>query len=136
MKDVNRQINISQRHEMPLQNILFCHIFYVWGIDFMDPFPKSCPCEFILVVVDNVSKQVEAIATVTNDAKVVIQFLEKNIFTRFGTPRAIISDGGKHFINRKFKALLGKYSVSHKVSTPYHAKTSGQGPLLKRLLVQ
>ena len=30
----------------------------------------------------------------TNDHKVVVKFLQDNIFTRFGTPRAIISDGG------------------------------------------
>ncbi|XP_073057326.1 uncharacterized protein [Primulina eburnea] len=34
----------------------------------------------------------EAIATNTNDARVVAKFVHKNIFTRFGTPRAIISD--------------------------------------------
>ena len=41
---------------------------------------------YILLVVDYVSKWVEAIAAATNDAKVVLKFLHKNIFTRFGTP--------------------------------------------------
>lgn len=35
----------------------------------------------------------------TKDAKVVIKFLNKNIFTRFGTPRAIIRDEGSYFYN-------------------------------------
>ncbi|XP_059434307.1 uncharacterized protein LOC132167368, partial [Corylus avellana] len=74
--------------------------------------------------VDYVSKWVEAIATKTNDHKVVVKFLQANIFSRFGTPRAIISDGGRHFCNRFFKALLLKYSVTHKVATPYHPQTS------------
>ncbi|XP_073017914.1 uncharacterized protein [Primulina eburnea] len=39
--------------------------------------------------------KVEAIATNTNDARFVAKFVHKNIFTRFGTPRAIISDEGK-----------------------------------------
>ena len=95
--------NISRKHEMPMNYILVCDIFNVWGIDFMGPFPKSYGNEYILVVVDYVSKWVEAVALPTNDARVVIKFLKKNIFTRFGTPRALISDGGKHFCNNQIE---------------------------------
>ncbi|CAL9010907.1 unnamed protein product, partial [Prunus brigantina] len=84
------------------------------------------------IAVDYVSKWVEAIAAVTNDAKVVIGFLKGNIFTRFGTPRAIISDGGSHFVNQAFAALLKKYGITHKVATPYHPQTSGQVEISNR----
>ena len=77
----------------------------------MGPFPTSFRYEYILVGVDYVSKWVEAMATKTNDHKVVVKFVQANIFSRFGTPRAIISDRGKHFCNRFLKALLLKYSV-------------------------
>ena len=49
-------------------------------------------CQYILVAVDYVSKWVEVVALSSNDAKVVEKFLRKNIFTQFGTPRAIISE--------------------------------------------
>jgi hypothetical protein len=117
---------MSQRDMMPLNPILIVEIFDVWGIDFMGPFPPSFGYEYILVGVDYVSKWVEAVATKTNDHKVVMKFIQANIFSRFGTPRAIISDGGKHFCNRFLKTLLLKYSVTHKVATPYHPQTSGQ----------
>ncbi|XP_040369365.1 uncharacterized protein LOC121051257, partial [Rosa chinensis] len=74
--------------------------------------------------VDYVSKWVEAKATRTNDSKVVAGFLKTNIFSRFGVPRVLISDGGSHFCNRTIEALLKKYGVTHKVSTPYHPQTS------------
>ncbi|XP_073133612.1 uncharacterized protein [Henckelia pumila] len=61
--------NISRRHEMPLNNILVCEVFYVWGIDFMGPFPVSEGNKYILVAVDYVSKWVEALACRTNDSK-------------------------------------------------------------------
>ncbi|XP_070002151.1 uncharacterized protein [Nicotiana sylvestris] len=80
----------------------------------------------VLESVDYVSKWVEAVALPTNDAKGVTCFLNKNIFTRFSTPRAIISDGGTHFYNRVFARLLEKYGVHHKVTTPYHSQSSGQ----------
>jgi hypothetical protein len=65
----------------------------------MGPFPNSYGYLFILVAVDYVSKWVEAIAFKTNDHRVVLKFLKENVFARFGTPHAIISDGGKHFCN-------------------------------------
>nr|XP_016437184.1 PREDICTED: uncharacterized protein LOC107763226 [Nicotiana tabacum] len=100
--------NISKRDEVPLNSILVCGIFDVWGIDFMGQFPMSHSHEYILVAIDYVSKWVEAIPTRTNDARVVCEFLRKNIFTHFGTPRAIISDNGSHFVNKQFAALLSK----------------------------
>nr|GEW34136.1 hypothetical protein [Tanacetum cinerariifolium] len=44
--------------------------------------------------VDYLSKWVEAKALPTNDARVVVKFL-KSLFSRFGTPKAIISDRDK-----------------------------------------
>ncbi|XP_024965866.1 uncharacterized protein LOC112506070 [Cynara cardunculus var. scolymus] len=75
---------------------------------FMGPFPPSNNCQYILVVVDYVSKWVEAMTCMSNDAKVVVKFLRKQIFTRFGTPRALISDEGTHFVNNLLKGVLEK----------------------------
>ncbi|KAJ9544780.1 hypothetical protein OSB04_024487 [Centaurea solstitialis] len=67
--------NISARNEMPLNNILEVELFDVWGIDFMGPFPNSNNNNYILVVVDYVSKCVEAVACHSNDANTVVKFL-------------------------------------------------------------
>jgi transposase InsO family protein len=109
---------------MPLDPILIVEIFDVWGIDFMGPFLNSFGFLYILVAVDYVSKWVEA-ACKTNDHRVVVK-LKDTIFTRFGMPRAIISDGGTDFCNWIFEQLMKKYSIKHKVATPYHPLTSGQ----------
>ncbi|GKG04796.1 reverse transcriptase domain-containing protein, partial [Tanacetum coccineum] len=71
----------------PIQNV---EIFDVWGIDFMSPFPSSRGSRYILMAVDNVSKWFKAKALPTNEARVVCKFL-KQLFSRFGTPGAIIS---------------------------------------------
>nr|GEZ00942.1 reverse transcriptase domain-containing protein [Tanacetum cinerariifolium] len=84
---------ISQKDEMPQNSIQVCEIFDVWGIDFMGPFPSSKGNKYILVTVDYLSKWVEAKALPTNDTRVVVKFL-KSLFSRFGTPKAIISDRG------------------------------------------
>ena len=67
-----------------------------------------------------------------NEGRSVVQFLKRYVFARFGTPRAIISDGGSHFCNRAFETLLTKYGVRHKVSTPYHPQANGQVELSNR----
>ena len=95
--------------------ILIVELFDVWGIDFMGPFPMSFGNSYILMGVDYVLKWVEAIPCKQNDHRVVLKF-----FSRFGVPKAIISDGGAHFCNKPFEALLSKYGVKHKVVTPYH----------------
>ncbi|KAJ9536803.1 hypothetical protein OSB04_un000027 [Centaurea solstitialis] len=104
----------------------------VWGIDFMGPFPISNNCSYILVAVDYVSKWVEAMACHSNDAKTVVKFLQKHIFTRFGTPRALISDEGTHFINNLLEEVLEKYDIKHRVATAYHPQTNGLAELSNR----
>ena len=92
----------------------------------MGPFPNSFGFLYILVSVDYVSKWVEVVACKTNDHRVVVKFLKDTIFSRFGMPRAIISDGGEHFCSRIFEQLMKKYFITHKVATPYQPQTSGQ----------
>ena len=121
-----RQGNISKRNKMPQNFILEIEVFDCRGIDFMGPFPPSYKNEYILVAVDYVSKWVEAIASPTNDARVVTKMFKTIIFSRFGVPKVVISDGGTHFINKVFQGLLKKKSVTHKVATTYHPQTSGQ----------
>ncbi|XP_075096110.1 uncharacterized protein LOC107776393 [Nicotiana tabacum] len=127
---------ITKKHEMPLQNILVVELFDVWGIDFMGPFTYSNGHRYIMVGVDYVSKWVEATALPSNDAKVVVSFVKKHIFTRFGTPRVLISDGGMHFCNKLLNNVLAKYGVKHKVSTAYHSQTSGQVVVSNREIKQ
>ncbi|KAJ0667548.1 putative nucleotidyltransferase, Ribonuclease H [Helianthus annuus] len=117
--------NISSKDEMPQNPIQVLEIFDVWGIDFMGPFPSSSGNRYILVAIDYVSKWVEAQALPTNDARVVVRPLKK-LFTRFGVPKAIISDRGTHFCNSAMEKALARYGVTHRLSTAYHPQTSGQ----------
>jgi hypothetical protein len=64
----------------------------------MGPFPPSFGNLYILVGVDYVSKWIEAVPCKTNDRKMVLKFLKENVLSRFGTPRAIISDGVHIFV--------------------------------------
>ena len=115
-----RMGNISRKDEPPMHPILEVELFDLWGIDFMGPFPASYNNLYILLAIDYVSKWVEAIPTRTNDAKVVAQFLRSHIFSRFGTPRALITDNGTHFCNKVIDKVLQKYGIRHRTSLAYH----------------
>ena len=92
--------NISRRDEMPQKGILEVEVFDVWGIDFMGPFPSYFENHYILVVGEYVSKWIEAVASPTNDARVIVKLFKNIIFPRFGVLRPVISDSGSHFISK------------------------------------
>ena len=48
---------------MPQKGILEVEFFYVWGLNFMGPFPSSLSHLYILLAVDYVSRWIEAVGT-------------------------------------------------------------------------
>ena len=72
------------------------------------------------------SKWVEEIPTRTNNHREVLRFVMQCIFAQYGCSRAIISDDGSHFNNAHFWALLKKYGVHHRVTTPYNPQANGK----------
>ena len=124
--------SISKKDEPLLSTILEVELFDLWGMDFMGPFPPSFSNFYILLAIDYVSKWVEAILTRTNDASVVAKFLRSHIFTRLGTPRALITNGGTHFCNKMVVKVLQKYGVWHRTSLAYHPQENGQAEVSNR----
>ena len=124
--------NISTRHEMPMHGILVVQLFDVWGINFMGHFPSSFGNLYILLAVDYVSKWVEATICPKNDDNTVLGFLQRNILSRFETPRTIISNGGSHFANKVFEKLMSRYGIKHIMSLAYHPQTNGQDEISNR----
>ncbi|GKA94594.1 reverse transcriptase domain-containing protein, partial [Tanacetum coccineum] len=98
-----------------------------------DHFPNLEVIKYILVAVDYVSKWVEAQALPTNDTRVVVKFL-RQLFARFGVPKALISDRGTHFCNSQLEKALQRYGVTHKLSTAYHSQSNGQTEVTNRAI--
>jgi transposase InsO family protein len=101
-------------------------LFDVWTIDFMGPFKNLHGFEHILVMVDYVSKWVEAIPCRKASTEESIAMIKSMIFPHFGTLRILISDGGTHFTGKNFKRCLFKLGIEHRISTAYHPQTNGQ----------
>ena len=113
--------------EMPLQPQLVVEPFDRWALDFVGPInPSSKQKAYILVCTDYMTKWVEDVALMKANDQAVIDFLYKKIFTHFGVPKEIIIDGGPRFVSHKFEALIQKYHIHHRITSPYHPQANGQ----------
>ena len=92
----------------------------------MGPFPSSYENLYILLAVDYGSKWVEEIAYPRNDANIVAGFIQRNILSRFGSPRTIISDEGSHFANKVFAKFMSRYGIRHVKGLAYHPQSNGK----------
>jgi hypothetical protein len=79
-----------------------------------------------LVIVDYVSKSVEAIPCRKASTEESIHVIKTVIFPCYGVPRVLISDGGTHFTGKDFSKHLQKLGIEHRVSMAYHPQTNGQ----------
>ena len=81
---------------------------------------------------DYVPKWVEAITCPINDANTVVGFIQRNILSRFGAPRTIISDKGSHFENKVFAKIMSRYGIRHVMGLAYHPRSNGQAEISNR----
>uniref|UniRef100_A0A2N9ERL6 Reverse transcriptase n=1 Tax=Fagus sylvatica TaxID=28930 RepID=A0A2N9ERL6_FAGSY len=71
--------------------------FAQWGPDIMGPFPVGTKqAKFLVVAIDYFTKWVEVEPSATISEKNVKGFVWKAVICRFGIPRVLISDNGKH----------------------------------------
>ena len=95
----------------------------------MGPFSSAFGNIYILLVVDYVSKWVEVISCPINDASTVVEFIQKNILSKFGTPRTIISDEESHFVEKVFAKLMSRYGLRHVRGLANQPQTNGQAKI-------
>jgi transposase InsO family protein len=91
--------------------------------------------QWFIAATDYFTKWVEAepLTHITDaDSK---KFVWKNIITRFGIPRVLVSDNGTQFDSGPFKAFCDKYEIRNHFSTPAYPQGNGQAePSNKTLL--
>lgn len=87
-----------------------------------------------LLVVDSHSKWVEIeVMLHGTDAKRVNNSLA-SLFTRFGLPDVMVTDGGPPFNSREFTSFLQKHGVKVMKSPPYNPTSNGQAERLVRVV--
>ena len=83
-------------------------------------------CRFLIAATDYFTKWIEAEPLAYIRESDVKKFVWKNIITRFGIPRALVTDKGKQFEGKAFRNLCEQYSIRHCFSTPIYPQSNGQ----------
>ena len=99
-------------------------------------FPKAVGNKkYLLVGTDYFTKWVEAelLANIKDvDAK---KFVWKNIVTRFGVPRSLISDNGLQFDSKSFRLYYSELGIMNKYSTSAYPQGNGQAEAINKVIV-
>uniref|UniRef100_A0A2N9IVS7 Integrase catalytic domain-containing protein n=1 Tax=Fagus sylvatica TaxID=28930 RepID=A0A2N9IVS7_FAGSY len=91
--------------------------------------------QWLIVATDYFTKWVEAepLTHITDaDSK---KFIWKNIITRFGIPRVLVSDNGTQFDSGPFKAFCEQYGIRNHFSTPAYPQGNGQAESSNKTLL-
>jgi hypothetical protein len=85
---------------LPLRPIEVQVPFSRWGMDFIGPVSPSSSNGhiFILTTTDYFTKWAEAISLRNATSQQVVEFVEHNILSHFGTPTKILTDNGSGFM--------------------------------------
>src|SRR5699024_2664694 len=94
-------------------------------VDLCGPLTESDGNTYILVLQDAFSKWIEATAIHDTRTATIIEWLQKEVFSRFGEPDMITSDGGSQFDSREFAEFCKNLAIEHHIASPYHHQGNG-----------
>ena len=95
------------------------------GVDLMGPLPKSHGGhEFLLVAVDHYSKWVEVFPLRKATGKAVACLIVRQLFSRYGAPRKLLSDNGPQFTCKAMEAVCVEWGVEQVFISPYHPQSN------------
>uniref|UniRef100_A0A2N9GLC3 Integrase catalytic domain-containing protein n=1 Tax=Fagus sylvatica TaxID=28930 RepID=A0A2N9GLC3_FAGSY len=101
--------------------------FAQWGMDLVGPLPRAMGNRrWLIVATDYFTKWVEAKPLANIRDKDSIKFVWKNIITRFGIPKTIVSDNGSQFNSKPFTKYCLELGIRNVYSSPAYPQSNGQ----------
>ena len=120
-KDTNSKPT-SLLHSLPILDRLWKSI----AMDFMGPLPKSNDFDYLLVVIDKLTSQVDLVpTTMTVTARGVGWLILKEVVRLHGIPESIVSDRDTKFTSIFWKELHRLMGSKLLMSTAFHPQTDG-----------
>jgi hypothetical protein len=123
---------------LPLKTIKASSLFQQWGLDLigeMNP-PSSGKHKWILIATDYFTKWIKAVPTRNATHKVIMNFLETNIFARFGCPSKLVTENAQEFKSKSMIDFCGSHNISLTHSAPYYPQGNGLAELSKKTLIR
>jgi transposase InsO family protein len=112
---------------LPLKPVKVVAPFQQWALDFIGEIhpPSSGQHRWILTTTNYFTKWIEAIPTRRETDKVIMDFLEENILSRFGCPDTIITDNVAAFKSANLIKFCENYGIKLRHSTAYYPQGNG-----------
>ena len=126
-----------QAHPAPLQNMPVVGRFDRWHMDILGPLSSSSEGhKYILVIVDSYTRWPEAFPLKSQEAEEISKVLYREIFSRYGAPRALLSDRGQNFMSKLVTAICQMFQVTRLHTSSYHPATNATCERLNSTLGQ
>ena len=88
----------------------------------------------VLMVVDHLTRYVQAFVTKNHTARTTARVLYNNYFSVFGFPQCLMSDQGTEFCGNVIAAMCSLLGVEKIRTTPYHPQTNGSAERVHQTL--
>ncbi|XP_065012847.1 uncharacterized protein LOC135641416 [Musa acuminata AAA Group] len=106
------------------------------GLDLLGPFPPaSGQRKYVIVGVDYFTKWVEAEPLATITERQMEKFVWRNLVTRFGLLKTIITDNGPQFAGRRFWEFCASHGIQLRFSSVAHPQTNGLAEVTNRSIL-
>ncbi|VFQ73394.1 unnamed protein product [Cuscuta campestris] len=110
--------------------------FARFGIDIIGAFSVAQGGKkFVMVAIDYFTKWIEAEAMATITVWQCEKFVWKNIITRFGALKMIVTDNGPQFRNPRFTEFLASFGIKHSKASVAYPQGNGQVENANRTIV-
>jgi transposase InsO family protein len=122
------QINATPRTVtgLPQGSLAAFHVLHRVSIDHIGPFPESPNHnKYLLVAIDHFTKYAWVFPVPDNTARITASMLWHHIFSVFGTPEEILTDGASTLVADELRQLYALFHIEPLVSTAYYPQGNG-----------
>ena len=98
--------------------------------------PESKNKKYLFVVVDSLSKWVEAFPTENQTAEACAEKLYKHVISRFGVPKYFYSDRGAQFLSKILNCLCKYLNIKHLTTGSYCPQSNGLCAKMNAVIIQ
>ncbi|XP_057443853.1 uncharacterized protein LOC130736009 [Lotus japonicus] len=111
--------------------------FHQWGMDLLGPF-DTAPGQLrhLIAAVDYYTKWIEAEPLAKITSARVQRFFYKNVISRFGVPRVLVTDNGTQFTSKGFRELMDGLHIKQRFTSVEHPQTNGQAESANRVILR
>ena len=123
--DVCQKVKNTPAQKAPLHPLPLAKHFERVHMDILGPLPTAKDnSKYILLVVDSFTKWPEAFPLKDQEAITIANTLYKEIFTRYGAIKTLVSDRGANFMSKVVQSLCNLFKIKRYHTSSFHPQTN------------